>query len=499
MSNSAFKGVHFDCIVIGAGISGINAGYHLNTYCKWANYIILERRSNIGGTWDFFKYPGIRSDSDMYTFGFSWKIWRTATPIAEGNDILDYLKEAAYEQNIIQNIKFNTDVKTLVWSSEDKRWYLTTANGLEYSCNTIFGCTGYYSYENPYIPTINGEENFIGKIVHPQNWTSKDDAGIVGKNVAIIGSGATAVTLLPNIAKTAKHVTVVQRTPSYIGAKPHVNPISKWALNWLPQSLAVRLNRWRAIIMGFLFFHFCSFFPERAKKLIKTATRKQVKNVMSDEEIEKHFTPPYNPWEQRFCAAPDGDFFSPIRARKASIVTDHIECITKNGIKMKSGSHVDADFIVKATGLTFQPNFPFSTIKVSINGKPFKMKGKMVYKSIMLSDVPNFAFTMGYTNASWTLKSDIACSYFCKLLNHMKDNKFSVVCPRIGADVLATEENFTGLSSGYLNRAKENMPKQGSKHPWRTLQNYFVDLFSLWWSGVKDDSLEFVSHNKKFV
>ena len=201
MTNSAFKGIHYDCIVIGAGISGINAGYHLNTYCKWANYIILERRSNIGGTWDFFKYPGIRSDSDMYTFGFSWKIWRTATPIAEGKDILDYLKEAVYEQNIIQNIKFNTDVKTLVWSSDDKRWYLKTTNGLEYSCNTIFGCTGYYSYEHPYIPRINGEENFKGKIVHPQKWTSEDDSSVVGRNVAIIGSGATAVTLLPNKAK----------------------------------------------------------------------------------------------------------------------------------------------------------------------------------------------------------------------------------------------------------------------------------------------------------
>ena len=493
------KELHLDCIIIGAGISGIDAAYHLNTYSSWANYLILERRSNLGGTWDFFKYPGIRSDSDMYTFGFSWKIWKSPKPIAPGEDILEYLTEAANEQGIMDKIKFNTDVKTAVWSSSDKRWHLTTTTGTRYSCNMLFGCTGYYSYEHPYQPTFKGEEDFSGKIVHPQMWTSEHDKLIVGKKVAIIGSGATAVTLLPNIAKVSEHVTMVQRTPSYIAGKPDIDPISKFLSDWLPAFLALRLNRWRAVITGFLLYQYCTRFPDRAKKLIFGVTRKQVKSVMSEEEIIKHFTPPYGPWEQRFCLAPDGDFFEPIRSGKASIVTDHIDCFTPNGIKMKSGQLVEADLIVRATGLTFQPNFPFSTMEVTIDGKPYTPSDKMMYRSVMLSDVPNFAYIMGYTNASWTLKADIVASYFCKLLNYMHKNDFDVACPRVRPGVSTTDENLTGLSSGYLTRALKKMPKQGSKAPWRVVQNYLVDSFNFWWGGVNDGSLEFIPRAKKLL
>ena len=489
--------LHFDCIIIGAGISGIDAAYHLNEYSGWASYTILERRPNIGGTWDFFQYPGIRSDSDMYTFGFSWKIWKSSVPIASKEAIIDYLKEAANEQGIMEKINFNTDVKSAIWSSNDKKWHLTTTTGIRYSCNMLFGCTGYYSYEKPYQPTFKGENDFSGKIVHPQNWTIEDDKFIVDKKIAIIGSGATAVTLLPNIANVAEHVTMIQRTPSYIGANPTVDKISKWCMDNLPMRLALFLNRWRVILIGFLFFHFCVKFPGRAKKLIKGATKKQLKGVMSEEEVDKHFTPPYNPWAQRFCLAPGGDFFASIRKGKASVVTDHIDCFTEKGIKMKSGKVIEADLIVRATGLTFQPNFPFSTMEVSIDGKPYKPLEKMLYKSVMLSDVPNFAFIMGYTNASWTLKADIAASYFCKLLNYMRKNKLAVVCPRVAPDVTDTGENMTGLSSGYLTRALDSMPKQGSKHPWRTLQNFLVDKFNLWWGGIEDESLEFISCDKK--
>ena len=491
------KELYFDCIIIGAGISGIDAGYYLNTYCDWASYAILERRSNIGGTWDFFKYPGIRSDSDMYTFGFNWKIWNSPKPIAPGDDIIEYLTEAANEQGIMNKIKFNTDVKTAVWSSSDKRWFLTTTTGIRYSCNMLFGCTGYYSYEHPFEPSFKGEKDFKGKIVHPQKWSSEDDKLIIGKKVAMIGSGATAVTILPNISDVAEHVTMIQRTPSYIGAKPDIDPISKWLSDWLPQGIACKINRWRAIIMGFLFFQYCSRFPDHAKKLIKGATRKQVKNVMSDEEIDKHFTPPYSPWEQRFCLAPDGDFFDPIRKGKASIVTDHIDCFTENGIRMKSGQHIEADFIIRATGLTFQPNFPFSTMEVTIDGELYKPADKLLYKSVMLSDVPNFAFVMGYTNASWTLKADVACSYFVNLLNYMKQHNYISAIPRVGSHITTTDENMTGLSSGYLTRALASMPKQGSQQPWRTLQNYFVDSFNLWWNGVEDESMEFTTGDKK--
>ena len=251
--------------------------------------------------------------------------------------------------------------------------------------------------------------------------------------------------------------------------------------------------------MGFIFFHWCARYPESAKKLVKGGVRKQVKSVMSDEEIDKHFSPPYNPWEQRFCLAPDGDFFAPIRDGKASIVTDHIECFTKNGIQMKSRQHIDADMIVRATGLTFQPNFPFSTMEVTIDGELYKPSSKMLYKSVMLSDVPNFGFIMGYTNASWTLKADIAALYFVKLMNYMREHKIAVACPRVPSDVTTTTENMTGLSSGYLTRAVAKMPKQGTKHPWRTVQNYIKDLISLWWGAIKDTSLEFLPYDKKLL
>ena len=353
------KGHHYDCIIIGAGISGINAAYHLNTKCSWASYTILERRSNLGGTWDLFKYPGIRSDSSMYTFGFSWKIWNSAKTMAQGEDILDYLKEAAKEQKIMEKIKFDTDVKRLEWSSKAKCWFLTTADDICYSCNTILGCTGYYSYEHPYSPTFEGEKDFLGKIIHAQNWRPSDDSSIVGEKVAIIGSGATAVTLLPNISKTAEHVTLVQRTPSYIGSKPLIDSRAKCLMDWLPRSVASKIIRWRAIIWGFYFPFWCSLFPERAKRFIRKVVRNQLRSVMTDEELDKHFTPPYNPWEQRFCPAPNGDFFASIRSGKASIVTDHIDRISENGIQMKNGKLVHANLIVKATAkrLNYFMNF----------------------------------------------------------------------------------------------------------------------------------------------
>merc|ERR1712080_230862 len=271
--------------------------------------------------------------------------------------------------------------------------------------------------------------------------------------------------ILPSIADEASHVTMIQRTPTYIAGKPGVDPWAKFFNDWLPTPIAVRVNRWKAVLLGTLFYQYCIRYPESAKKFIKGAMYKAVESVMSREEFEKHFSPPYNPWEQRFCLAPDGDFFEPIKKGKASIVTDHIDCFTKNGIKMKSGQLVEADLIIRATGLTFQPNFPFSTMEVTIDGKPYTPSDKMLYKSVMLSDVPNFAYIMGYTNASWTLKADIVALYFCKLLNYMHKNDFDVACPRVGSDVSATDENLTGLSSGYLTRALKKMPKQGSKAP----------------------------------
>jgi len=310
---------HFDCLIIGAGISGLDAAYHLQKHASWANYQILERRSNLGGTWDFFKYPGIRSDSDMFTFGFSWKIWRSAEPIATGEAIMEYLKEAAEEQGLMEKIRFNTDIASATWSSVDNKWHLVTKSGARFSCDVLFGCTGYYSYENPYEPKFPGQERFAGPIIHPQKWTEKHDKAIVGKKVAMIGSGATAVTILPNIADSASHVTMVQRTPTYIAAKPKIDPIANFLTTWLAVGFATWLNRWIQVLLGALFYQYCTRFPNHAKKLIKKGMFKEVSSVMSEKEFEKHFTPPYNPWEQRFCLAPGGDFFAPIRSNPLAL------------------------------------------------------------------------------------------------------------------------------------------------------------------------------------
>jgi len=489
---------HFHCLILGGGISGLDAAYHLQQYCPWADYRILERRDNLGGTWDFFKYPGLRSDSDMYTFGFYWKHWQSAKPIAPAADILDYLKEAAEEQGITKHIIFNTDIQTANWLSSDNKWHLTTTKGAKYSCSVLLGCTGYYSYESPHEPTFPGQEHFLGKIVHPQNWTEDDDALIVGKKVALIGSGATAVTILPSITDIAEHVTLIQRTPSYIAAAPSVDTWAQWINTWLPSSIAVRVNRWKAVLLGALFYQYCVRYPENAKKWIMAGMYKQVRSVMSKEQFKRHFTPPYNPWQQRFCLAPGGDFFAPIREGKATVVTGNIQQFTEHGIKMTDGEFVEAEFVISATGLTLQQNFPFSTIKVTIDGVEYKATDHMLYKSIMINDVPNFGCVLGYTNASWTLKADIACLYITKLLNYMRSHDMVKVVPKDDPDSGVVREVFTGgLSSGYFQRAGAVLPKQGDRNPWRGGANYILDLINLYFKGFNKDCLEFQSEDKK--
>lgn len=483
---------HFDVLIIGAGISGIDAAYHIQKNCDWASYAILERRGNLGGTWDFFKYPGIRSDSDMYTFGFSWKIWKSAKPIAPAKDILDYLKEAAEEQGIVEKIQFNTDVKSADWKSNDNCWHIVTSKGVRYSCNMLFGCTGYYSYENPYQPHFSGQENFTGPIVHPQKWNEEHDQQILGKKVAIIGSGATAVTILPSIADQVSHVTMVQRTPSYIASAPTEDPMSKFLTKCFPKNTAVKLNRWYSVWITTIAFYFCIWLPNIAKYFCKNLMYKEVKSVMSKKEFDKHFTPPYTPWQQRYCLAPGGDFFQSIREGKASIVTGGIDHFTKSGIQMKDGIHVEADFIIVATGLSLQQNSPFSTIQVCIDGVDYKPGGNLLYNGVMLSDIPNFLFIIGYTNASWTLKADITSLYFTKLLNHMKKENIVKVVPKENPmDNVQREVNTGGLTSGYFTRAGSTLPKLGNKYPWnRGQNNYIFDFVNLTIKGLCLDSLE---------
>ena len=482
---------HFDTLIIGAGISGIDVAYHLNRYCGWASYAILERRSNLGGTWDLFRYPGIRSDSDMFTFGFSWKIWKSAIPIATGDEILAYLNEAVREEKILEKIKFNTDISTAEWNSADNRWHLTTSDGRRYSCWMLIGCTGYFSYENPHRPTFPGEEKFPGPILHPQEWNADADTAIMGKKVAIIGSGATAVTMLPSIVNKTNHVTMVQRSPTYIFSKPVVDPVAKFLTNWLPESVAPSVNRWKNVVLGQLFFQFCMNFRDTAKKFVRRNMWDNVKECMTLEEFDKNFTPPYNPWEQRLCLSPGADFFEALRGGGASVATGVIETFTESGIQLTLGQHVDAEVIVSATGLTLQNNFPFSTIRVTVDGEKYKPTETMLYKGVMCSGVPNYGFVMGYTNASWTLKADIAAMYFTKLLNHMRENGVASVTPRVPEGVGEAQLTL-GLTSGYVSRSGSTRPKQGDKDPWIYRMNYFRDLWLLWWYGVEDrESLQF--------
>lgn len=485
---------HVDCLILGAGLSGINTAYYLQKHCEWASYTILERRANLGGTWDFIKYPGIRNDSDMYTYGFSWKIWKSSKPLAPAGEIVAYLDEGAREQGIKEKIHFNTDIKTAKWLSHTNRWHLETVMGEKYSCRILLGCTGYYSYENPHEPCFPGQENFLGKIVHPQKWNSEHDEMIVGKKVCMIGSGATAVSILPSIANVVSHVTMVQETPSYISSKPEVDPWAEFFNKWLPSSVAGRLNRWTAMIYSALFYRYCIWYPESAKKMIKAEMFKKVESTMSYEEFEKHFTPPYNPWEERVNLAPDGagDFFKPIQDKKATIVTGQIDHLTENGIQMKNGEYVYADFIISATGINVQHNFPFSTIQVSVDGEPYKASTHLMYNGIMINDVPNFAFVMGCSYSSWTLKADIASLYTVKLMNYMENNKIIKVVPREDTkDELKRTHFIGGFTSRHFVRGGDVMPKVGDKKPWRFGFNYIKDRTKLTLGFLNKDSLEF--------
>lgn len=490
--------LHFDCLIIGSGISGIDAAYHVRNNCSWASFAILERRANIGGTWDFFKYPGLRSDSDMHTFGFSWKLWKSANSIATAPEILSYLREAISEQGLEEFIKFNTDIRSADWSSQDNRWHLRTSDGIHYSCNMLFGCTGYYSYETPYRPKFPQEDQFKGPIIHPQEWDEKADQLIKGKKVAIIGSGATAITILPNITDVTSSVTLVQRTPSYVvddGWK--TNKVCKFMADWLPERMASFFNRWFNVLNHQLFYRFCVNFPNQAKKLTKHIMWNLIKDGgMSQEDFDKNFTPPYNPWEQRLCLTPAADFFDAFKHNKASIATGKIERFTNTGVLLDSGEHVVADVIISATGLTLQPNFPFSTMAVTIDGVPYKSNDTLVYKGIMLSNVPNFAFIFGYINESWTLKADIGSLFFCKMLNHMHSKKLDVVLPHVSEGCSSDELNLP-FNSGYIRRAVSSWPRQGSKYPWTwSATNYLNDLFNFWWYGVSDtpNDLEFIAN-----
>jgi monooxygenase len=479
---------HFDVLIVGAGISGIGAGCHLHMESPGKRYAILEGRPDLGGTWDLFRYPGIRSDSDMYTLGYSFAPWTRPKAIADGPSILDYLRETARTYGIEQHIRFNHLVKRAAWSSQDARWTVEAERGpnrepVRLTCNFLFMCSGYYNYNEGYTPQFADTERFAGRIVHPQKWTS--DIDYANKRVIVIGSGATAVTIVPEMSKTAARVTMLQRSPTYVISMPAEDFIANGLRRVLPVKLAYLLTRWKNVLFGMLFFQLSRRRPEIIKKLIFNGVRKALGR---DYDIGTHFTPSYNPWDQRLCLVPNGDLFEAIKAGRVDVVTDRIETFTEKGLKLASGRELEADLVVTATGLNLQL---LGGTQVSVDGREIDLAKTLNYKGMMFSDVPNMASSFGYTNASWTLKCDLTCEYVCRLLNHMEKHGYRQCTPR-QADPSLAEEPWIDFSSGYVQRSLHKLPKQGSRLPWKLHQNYAFDIMMLRYGRVDDGVMEFL-------
>lgn len=478
---------HFDVLIIGAGLSGIGAARHLQMRCPDRTFAILESRDSIGGTWDLFRYPGIRSDSDMYTLGYSFKPWQQQKAIADGPSILKYVRDTAQENGIERHIRFAHRAKSAAWSSVDARWAVDVERGegnerLQISCNFLFMCSGYYRYDEGFTPNFPGIETFNGKVVHPQQWS--DDIAYAGKRVVVIGSGATAVTLVPELAKQAAHVTMLQRSPTYIVARPSEDALANWMRRHLPGKLAYALTRWKRILLGMYIFQLCRRNPAKVTRLIQDGVRMA---LGPDYDVATHFTPRYNPWDQRLCLAPDGDFFAAIKSGRASVATDEIQHFTATGITLKSGATLDADLIVTATGLNLQV---LGGLTLSVDGEAVDLATTLNYKGVMFSDVPNLASSFGYTNASWTLKCDLTCEFVSRLLNHMKKHNVRQCTPR-NTDASITAAPWVDFSSSYFARSLHLFPKQGSRAPWRLYQNYPRDILLLRYGKVADGVLAF--------
>ena len=477
---------HVDVLVVGAGLSGIGAAYYLQTLCPKKSYTIFEGRNAIGGTWDLFRYPGVRSDSDMYTLGYRFRPWTNAKAIADGPAILDYIRETAAEYGIDKRIRFDHRVRHASWSSDKSQWTVQAEVGpanetVELTCNFIYLCTGYYDYDKGFTPEWPGMKEFAGRMIHPQKWP--EDLDYAGKRVVVVGSGATAVTLVPAMAKEAEHVTMLQRSPTYVVTLPTKDKIANWLREHLPGRVAYGITRWKNVLISLGLYGLARANPDFFRGMVM----KNVRHRLGPEYDVRHFTPTYNPWDQRLCLVPDGDLFNSIISGKSSVVTDHIDSFTPTGIKLQSGEHLDADIVVTATGLNLKL---MNGLQLVVDGKPVDLSKTMAYKGMMYSDVPNIASAFGYTNASWTLKCDLTGEYICKLLNHMDRHGYRQCTPRRN-DPTVLEEPVLSFSSGYVQRALTTLPKQGSKKPWRLNQNYALDLIGVRFSSVEDGTMEF--------
>jgi monooxygenase len=478
---------HFDVLIVGAGISGIGAGYHLHAHCPGKSYAILEGRADIGGTWDLFRYPGIRSDSDMFTLGYSFHPWTAAESIADGPAILAYLRETARKFGIDRHIRFKHRVKSAAWSSDDAHWIVDAEVGedrqaVRYTCSFLYLCSGYYDYKSGYTPTFAGSEDFQGRLIHPQHWPQ--DLDYRDKRVVVIGSGATAVTLVPAMAETAAHVTMLQRSPSYVVSMPSEDRVARIIRQVFPERAAHRALRWRNVLLGIWFYQLCRRTPGLAKRLLR---RGLVRELPADFDIDTHFKPKYEPWDQRVCLVPNADLFLAIKTGRVEVVTDQIANFTKQGILLQSGKELPADIVVTATGLNL---LACGGIRLSVDGTTVEPGRALTYKGLMLSDVPNCAVCVGYTTASWTLRADLSSAYVCRLINHMDRGGYAQCVPR-PRDPSLRPEPLLGLKSGYVQRGISAFPQQGSKKPWVLPQNYVRDLMMMRFGAVEDGTLEF--------
>ncbi|HCF2343727.1 NAD(P)/FAD-dependent oxidoreductase [Pseudomonas paraeruginosa] len=479
---------HLDVLIVGAGLSGIGAACHLTKHCPGKRFALLEGRAAMGGTWDLFRYPGIRSDSDMFTLGYNFKPWSDPKAIADGPSIRRYIEDTARENGIDRKIRYRHRLLKADWDSATARWNLDVQRDdepepLRMTAQFLLMCTGYYRYEAGYTPEFAGREDFAGRIVHPQLWP--EDLDYSGKKVVVIGSGATAVTLVPSMTDKAAHVTMLQRSPSYVITLPQKDAISNFLRRFLPETWVYRQARARNVAMQMIFFMLAKGFPGVVRKaLLKLASLQLGKQFDM-----RHFSPRYKPWDERVCAVPDGDLFKVLRKGKASVVTEHIDRFVDRGIRLKTGEVLEADIIVTATGLDL---VMFGGAEIAVDGKPFQVNQSMGYRGIMLRDLPNLAAVLGYTNASWTLKADLSSEYFCRLINHMDAIGMRQVTARdTSGDV--REEPFLNLNSGYIQRAADRMPKQGDRMPWKLYQNYVLDLALLRYGKVEDGYLVFSS------
>src|SRR4051812_8302294 len=476
---------HVDVLIVGAGLSGIGAACRLRTECPGKTFAVLEARDAIGGTWDLFRYPGVRSDSDMFTLSYRFRPWTGQKSIADGWSIKNYIEETAREFRVTDSIRYHSRVVAAEWSGEDARWTVTvertdTGETVQLTCSWLSVCAGYYRYDEGFRPHFEGEERFTGTLVHPQRWP--EDLDVTGKRIVVIGSGATAVTLVPSLAGEAEHVTILQRTPSYILSLPGKDPLAQALRRRLPAKLAYPIVRWKNVLVSTPLYQLSRRRPDTVRRLIRRITEKQLPGF----DVDTHFNPPYDPWDQRLCLVPDADLFRALRKGTASIATGRIRTFTEKGVRLESGEHLDADIVVTATGLNL---LAMGGMSLAVDGVPVDLPETVSYKGMMISGVPNFSMVVGYTNASWTLKADLVNRYVCRLLRHMDEHGYASAVPVAPPE--GGTEPFLDLASGYVQRSLAQLPKQGSRTPWKLHQNYLRDVRLMRRGPLEDDGITF--------